>query len=130
MAVGIDFATGSNARVFVRHTGKPVVIKMVAIDKDLNEVPVKAMPPNVIASGNIKARSVFVQYPKDTYAICGKVTPVNKVDGSAGVGLAYRACTALSTARGGSRRGPTVDNLDQRLKDALKPNANTSITIN
>ena len=121
VSLGFKFATPENARIMVGHRGKPVMVEIVGVDEDLNETEITAMPRNMIVSGgNNRPRLGYVQYGPDTYAICAKVSPVVTELGNIGPGMTYQACAALNTAMGGRRGSSTVDNLDARLRNALK----------
>ncbi len=115
VAIGLQSANPANARVAVTHNGRsPVRASIVVLDQDLNIIPARAMPSTVMVSRTSKPRKSFIRLPENAYAVCARVEPSRRNDGT--VSVAYQSCQKLRD------KGKARTNLSTRMGNAFSNN--------
>ena len=110
VALGLQSSTPTNARVVVRHEGRqPVKVRIVVVDENLQDLPTRAMPANLLVTRNSKPRKSFVRLPEGAYAVCARVEPSS----TEAVAVAYQSCQKLR------EKGTRSSGLSIRLGNAL-----------
>lgn len=94
LSAGIVHQAGTNVRVSLSHNGAPLEVRMVAVDRQYNDVEGTQSFPEV-ARATRKPRKVSVRVPSGAWAICARTVKPVGFNGQIGSGVHFESCAEL-----------------------------------
>lgn len=97
LSTGILQQSSNRVTLLVGERGNPVEVKIVAIDRQYNELDGVRTFPATFLAGPI-ARSVSASVPNETWAVCAKVVDPLQIN-QTGSGVIYKTCALVDRTR-------------------------------